>query len=170
MIGQYRDYLTEKLKDAGIKSTILTSMKKLGLSQESHVGAVLFEGDNFERSGSKTIYRDDRGNKQKRIKVFDRGTTFNVIIGEYDQEKCEKIFEDFMSSLDKGLMVDGNYIPIEIEEADWVDKDDSILKAKIAVQIKVRFDGGIYKDVSFAKVKEYKIDNIEAVKEESHGN
>lgn len=170
MIGQYRDYLIQKLKEAGIKSTVHTSFKKLSLSQESHVGAVLFEGDKFERSGSKTIYRDERGDKQKRFKVFDRGTTFNVVIGEYDQEKCEAIFESFMSSLDKGLVVDGNFIPIEIEDADWVDKDDSILKAKVAVQIKVRFDGGIYKDVRFAKVKEYKVENIQAVKEESYGD
>ena len=169
MIGLYREYLIQKLKDAGIKSTVHTSMKKLSISQESHVGAVLFEGDKFDRSGSKTIYRDQGGVKRKRSKAFDRNTVFNVTIGEYDQAKCEAIFEKFMGSLEKGILVDGNFIPIEVEEADWVDKEDSILKAKVAVQIKVRFDGGIYTDTDFAKVNEYKVENIESVKEIGYG-
>lgn len=168
MIGQYREYLIQKLKDAGIKSMIHISFKKLAQSQESHIGAVLFDGDKFDRSGSKTTYRDNRGDKQKRVKVFDRGTTFTVIIGDYDQEKCEEIFEGFLSSLDRGLVIADNYIPIEVEDADWVDKDDSILKSKVAVQIKLRFDGGIYKDTAFAKVKEYEIESIQVVKEADH--
>lgn len=32
------------------------------------------------------------------------------------------------------------------EEADWVEEGDSVLKAKIAVQFDVTFEGGIYAD------------------------
>lgn len=159
MIGQCKDYLCQKLQDAGIKSKIYTSMKRLKASQESHIGAVMFEGDNFSRSGSKKIYVDDGGDKQKRRKVFDRQTAFVVVIGEYEQDKCEKIFEDFMRSLDRGIVIDGNFAPIEAEEAEWVDEDDSILKAKVAVQVKIRFDGGIYKDTAYAKTSEFQFEN-----------
>lgn len=162
MIAQYKDYLIKKIQDAGIKGKIYTSLKELKASQESHIGAVLFETDKFERSGSKKVFRDDTG-KKKRIKVFDRKTYFSITIGEYKQDKCEEIFERFMTLLDTGIVINENYIPIEIENADWVDEKDSILKAKIAVQVLIRFDGGIYKDVSFAKLNDIDIENVETV-------
>ena len=86
MIGQCKEYLIQKLKDAGIKSKVHTSMKTLEKSNESHVGAVLFEGDSYSRSGSKTIYVDQEGVKRKRVKVFNRKTSFMVVIGEQMRE------------------------------------------------------------------------------------
>ncbi|SHF45860.1 hypothetical protein SAMN02745133_02700 [Desulforamulus putei DSM 12395] len=154
MIGQCREYLIQKLKDAGIKSKVHTSMKTLEKSNESHVGAVLFEGDSYTRSGSKTIYVDQEGVKRKRVKVFNRKTSFMVVIGEYEESKCESIFESFVALLDRGIMVDGNFTGIEVEDADWVDENDSILKAKIAVQVKITFDGGIYKDSALGTMSE----------------
>ncbi len=154
MIGQCRDYLIQKLKTAGIKSKVHTSIKILEKSNESHVGAVLFESDAYTRSGSKTIYEDQEGVKRKRVKVFERKTSFMVVIGEYEESKCESIFENFIALLDRGIIIDGNFTAIEIEDADWVDENDSILKAKIAVQVKIIFDGGIYKDSMFGTVSE----------------
>lgn len=152
MFGDCRTYLIDKLKAAGIKSTPFTSMKKLKTSSESHIGAVLSDGETFSRSGSKTMYRDSAGVQHKRRQVYQRKITYSVIIGEYDQDKCEEIFIRFLSSLDTGIYVDGNYISIEVEDADWVEEDDSILRAKVAVQLKVHFSGGIYRDTDFAKV------------------
>ena len=37
-------------------------------------------------------------------------------------------------------------------EVDWVDEKDSILKAKIAVEIPVTFSYGIYKDVPVSHI------------------
>jgi len=37
-------------------------------------------------------------------------------------------------------------VDIELGEVEWVDKEDSILKANIACQIPVTFHGGIYRD------------------------
>lgn len=164
MIMQCREYLIKKLEEAGIKRKIYTSLKELKASQEPHVGAVLFESDKFERSGSKKVFKDDQG-KNKRLKLFDRKTFFTVTIGEHQQDKCEELFESFMAALDSGILINGNYIAIEIEEADWVDKDDSILKSKIAVQILIRFDGGIYKDIKYARIQDIEVENIEMVKE-----
>lgn len=149
MIGQCKKYLIDILKEAGIKSNVYTSMKKLEQSSESHIGAVLFEGDSFTRSGSKTKYRDQEGDKRKRVKVFSRKVSFVVVIGEYEEGKCEEIFEKFITLLNRGIVIDGNFTGIEIDDADWVDKDDSILKAKIAVQVKITFEGGLYKDTGY---------------------
>ena len=62
------------------------------------------------------------------------------------------MFGAFLSSLDRGIYVNGDFVPIEVEGADWVDKDDSILKAQVAVQIKIRFDGGVYRDTDLSLI------------------
>lgn len=157
---QSKEYLLEKLKAAGLKSKPYTTQKGLEKSQESHIGAVLFESETLLRNGSKTRYRDQEGAQRKRRKVFDRALTFTVIIGDYTDEAVESMFGAFLSSLDRGIYVNGDYVPIEVEGADWVDKDDSILKAQVAVQIRIRFDGGFYRDTNFAKVTDVEVESI----------
>ena len=146
-----KEYLLDKLKAAGLKSKPYTTQKALEKSQESHIGAVLFESETLLRNGSKTRYRDQEGAQKKRRKVFDRALAFTVIIGDYTDEAVESMFGAFLSSLDRGIYVNG---------ADWVDKDDSILKAQVAVQIKIRFDGGVYRDTDFAKVSDVAVESI----------
>ncbi|MFQ7874052.1 hypothetical protein [Enterocloster sp.] len=75
-----------------------------------------------------------------------RGHRFKVVIGEYSEEACEAIFLAFLEALGQGIRLDGNYVDIELGEVEWVDKEDSILKANIACQIPVTFHGGIYRD------------------------
>ena len=62
------------------------------------------------------------------------------------EEACEAIFLAFLEVLGQGIRLDGNYVDIELGEVEWVDKEDSILKANIACQIPVTFHGGIYRD------------------------
>lgn len=78
-----KQYLIDKLKAAGIKSKPFTTEKALEKSQESHIGAVLFERETFTRNGSKKRYRDEEGTLHKRRKIMERATTFGVIIGGY---------------------------------------------------------------------------------------
>ena len=153
-----KEYLLDKLKAAGLKSKPYTTQKALEKSQESHIGAVLFESETLLRNGSKTRYRDQEG--AQRRKVFDRALAFTVIIGDYTDEAVESMFGAFLSSLDRGIYVNGDFVPIEVEGADWVDKDDSILKAQVAVQIKIRFDGGVYRVTDFAKVSDVAVESI----------
>lgn len=167
MFVQCRNYLVDKLKEAGIKTQPYISMKKLRATQESHIGAVIFDEETLARNGSKTIYKDERSDRKKRRKVFDRNLTFIVIIGEYSEDKAEEIFKRFLAVLDRGLMIEGNFIPIEPETAEWVDEDDSILKAKIAVSLKVRFEGGIYRDTGFAKVNNIEIASVNMDRKEN---
>lgn len=145
-MGKERDYLVETLKKSGIKSQVYTNMKKLKQGNEVHVGAVLRNGEKFSRSGSKTIYKDEEGQRKRRIKLWNKETSFHVVIADTTEEKVEEILENFLRNLKKGIEVDGNWVNIVVGETDWVEEGDSILKAKIAVQFDITFEGGIYQD------------------------
>lgn len=138
-----KEYLIAHLKEAGIKSQVYTSLKKMKLAGEPHLGAVLTNGETFTRSSSTKNYQ--RGQK-KRAKMFDRTTSFRVVIADINEERCEEILASFLSALDRGIPVNGNWEALEVGTADWVEEGDSILKAKIAVQINIDFIGGIYQD------------------------
>lgn len=157
MINECRNYLIDKVTGAGIKGKIKTSLKELKASNESHIGAVLFESDEFEKARRKKTFIDESGIKQKRTKVFDRTTSFSVVIGEYEQSKCEKIFEEFMKLITPGMYIDDNYIEFNPKKADWVDEKDSILKSKVAVQVLIECNGGIYKDTAYKKIDDVDI-------------
>lgn len=158
---QAKRYLINKLKESGIKSKIMTTQKALESCRESHLGAVVFEKESYARNGSKKRFRDEKGAKHKRRKVFDRSLTFVVTIGEYTDESVEEIAESFVAGLDEGIYVSGNFVPVSIDGADWVDEDDSILKAKVAVQFSITFDGGVYRDTDFAPLSRVELTAIE---------
>lgn len=153
-----RNYLIENLRSAGIKSTVHTSMKKLKLSGETHLGAVLHNGDTFERIRTCRTYLDESGNKKARVTHLLRASSFNVVISDSDDEKCEQILNRFLIGIGDGLVIDGNWIDIEIGEAEWVEKDDSVLKAKIAVQVEIIFRKvRVYEDVDVKQIQIGKI-------------
>jgi len=171
LYAESKAYLLAKLKEAGLKSKPYTTIKGLEKSQESHVGAVIFEKEAISRNGSKKLYKDQEGAQKKRRKVFDRKLTFTVTIGDYTDDAVETMFEKFLASLDRGIWVDGDFVPIEAEGADWVNKDDSILKAQVAVQVAITFEGGLYKDTGFAPLTHIEIETVEKItgKEPLHG-
>lgn len=169
LYGESKQYLIGKLKEAGVKSVPYTTEKALLKSQESHVAAVLFESESILRNGSKKHYKDNEGAQKKRRKVFDRDLSFAVIIGDYTDDAAEALFEKFMACLDRGIYVNGDFVPLEVEGGEWVDEDDSILKAKVAVKVSVTFHGGVYKDTDFAPVREVEVESItKNGKEEPH--
>lgn len=152
LYAQCRQYLIDKLKEAGVKTRIYTTQKLLEKCMESHVGAVLFQSETYSRNGSKTYFKDEEGARHKRRKLFDRDLTFSAIIGEYSDDAAEALFEKFIGLLDAGIYVDGSYVPIELADADWVDEEDSVLRAKVAVELTVVFHGGVYRDTGMAPV------------------
>lgn len=171
LYAESKAYLLAKLKEAGLKSKPYTTIKGLEKSQESHVGAVIFEKEVISRNGSKKLYKDQEGAQKKRRKVFNRNLTFTVTIGDYTDDAVEAMFEKFLASLDRGIWVDGDFVPLEAEGADWVNKDDSILKAQVAVQVAITFEGGLYKDTGFAPLTHIEIETVEKIngKEPIHG-
>lgn len=148
-----RDFLVQKLKDAGIHGKIHESLKSLKNCNEVHVGAVLRTGEDFTRSGSKKKYTDQQGHRKQRNKLFKRITELHVVIADTDEAKVEEILTKFLKGISKGLEVDGNWGDIEIGKADWVEGDDSILKSKIAVEFDVTLTGGIYTDTDVIGAK-----------------
>ena len=77
-----KEYLKECLEKAGIKNEVITTWKRLQLKSDSHVGAVLREGQTITRDGSKRNYEDQNGVRCVRTKVYAVDTRFKVIIGE----------------------------------------------------------------------------------------
>lgn len=171
LYAESKAYLIAKLKEAGLKSKPYTTIKGLEKSQESHVGAVIFEKETLSRNGSKKLYKDKEGAQKKRRKIFDRNLTFTVTIGDYTDDAVETMFEKLLTSLDRGIWVNGDFVPVEVDGADWVDKDDSILKAQVAVQVAITFQGGLYRDTDFGPLTHIEIEAIEKVngKEPIHG-
>lgn len=172
LYAECKNYLIDRLKAAGVKSKLYTTQKALAKSLESHVSAVIFESERPSRNGSKKLYRDQEGAKKKRRKLFDRPITFIVTIGDYTDDAVEAIYEAFLAGLDRGIWVNGDFVPIEVDGADWVDKDDSILKAQVAVQVAVTFQGGLYRDTGFGPLTYVEIEAVERVtgKEPTNGN
>lgn len=166
MFTSCRNMLKENLKKAGFKEKqIYTSKKRLALCNESRVAAVLFEDDTLTKNRSKRIYQSD-GERHKRRRKYDRDISFSIAIGEYEIEKVEEIYNKFLEELPEGIYVDGNYVEIIPSTADWMDDEDTILKAKCAVQITITCKGGVYKDTDFAKADEV---NIAVEKENRDG-
>ena len=143
-----KDFLVGCLTRAGIKSQVLKSWKELERYADSHVGAVLSEGQVLARDGSKRNYTDQSGVRCTRTCIYPVDSKFKVVIGDYTPERAESIFYAFLDEIDHGLHLDGNHVEIELGEVKWVEKDDSILKAEIACEIPVTFHGGYYKDVT----------------------
>ena len=72
-----------------------------------------------------------------------------MVLAAADEEKLEELLEGFLTKLERGFYDDGgNWVDVTPVETDWVDEDDCVMKAKMAVQIKVVCKYGIYKDVA----------------------
>lgn len=147
-----RDFLIKALQNAGVKGKIHESMKTLKNCNELHVGAVLRVRENFTRSGSKKRYTDKEGLRKQRNKLFDRITVLHVVIADTSEDKVETILNNFLTGISKGFEVNGNWIDLEISDAEWLEEEDTILKAKITVEFDVTLKGGIYVDTDVVNI------------------
>lgn len=152
-----QEALIKVLKAAGCGKEPFISKKRMELSGESRVSAVLCEEDAVERSAGRKFYTAEDGRGHKRKKLYDRNIAFSVVIGDYDFEKAEKTYENFLRELPAGIYADGNYITIEPSNAQWMGEKDHILNAKVAVQLMVNCHGGLYKDSDTVKLKDVEV-------------
>lgn len=155
-----REFLVKTLKEAGARGKIHDSLKSVKNCNEIHICAVMRVGESFTRSGSKKIYRDKEDQRIQRNKLFDRETVLHVVIADSTEEKVDNLLTDFLKKVSKGFSVDGNWVDIEIGDADWVEQNDSILKSRIVVEFDVTLKGGIYKDTD---LKDVSVGNISSV-------
>lgn len=152
MFTECQEELVRTLKAAGYEKTPFLSLKLMQLSGESRISAVLCEEELVERDSGKKLYTAADGTRLKRNKLYSRNITFTVIIGDYDQKKAEQTFESFLEHLPRGIYVEGNYVAIDPSEAQWMGEKDHILHAKVAVQLKITCQGGLYQDNEMGKV------------------
>ena len=138
-----REFLMGKLKEAGIRGRVYESLKD---SNSVQVGAVLRVGESFVRSGSKKRFTDDEGRRRQRNRLFKRTTVLHVVIADSDEDKVDQVLTKFLSIISKGFPVNENWVDIEIGDADWLEKNDTILKSCIAVEFDVTLHGGIYSE------------------------
>ena len=129
------------------------NMKKLRMAGETHLGAVLHNGDMFERRNSRKRYEDETGKRMVRVTRIFRTSSFNVVISDAEAARCEEIFKKFLLCIGDGVYVDGNWVDLEIGKAEWIEKDDSVLKANIAVQVEILFKHQrLYEDIPVKQV------------------
>lgn len=155
MYTECRKYLVETVAAVSGRQP-LTSMKRLIAAADSRVAAVLCEEEALAKDKSKRIYTDPAG-RHRRTKKYKREITFTVTIGDYNETEAEAVYNKLLEALADGIYIDGNWVEIEPSRADWAAGDDSILRAKCAVQMAVKFIGGVYTDTDFARVSDVSI-------------
>ena len=156
-MGMYlecQNELIRALKAAGCSKDPYTSRKKLLATAESRVSAVLCEEETVERSKGKKLFTSADGERLKRSMLYSRDISFLVIIGDYNYEKIEKIYESFLKEIPRGIYVDGNYVSMDPTDADWVGEKDHLLYSKVSVQVKITCHGGLYRDTDMAQIKD----------------
>lgn len=156
MFTECQGELIRALKAAGCEREPFLSLKNMQLSAESRISAVLCEEELVERDSGKKSYTAAGGERLKRCKLYSRNITYTVIIGNYEQVRAEQTYEKFLEELATGIYVDGNYVAIEPSEAQWMGEKDHILQAKVAVQLKVSCQGGLYQDNRMGKITDVK--------------
>ena len=116
------------------------------------MGAVLRVRESFTRSGSKKRYTDKEGLRKQRNKLFDRITVLHVVIADTSEDKVETLLSNFLTGISKGFEVNGNWVDLELSDAEWLEEEDTILKAKITVEFDVTLKGGIYVDTDVVNI------------------
>ncbi len=150
-----KEYLEAALKEGGMTGRIYASVKELKHAQGTNYGAVLRGKDKPTRSKSKKYYKDEEDRSMLRHKPYDMETTYNVVIAAATEEKAEEVLEGFLKAVGRGYYDDGgNWVAVEPEETDWVDEDDSVMKAKVAVQVAVICRYGLYIDTEAGAMPE----------------
>lgn len=158
MITVYKNYLEQKLRNAGMVGKIYFTLKELKQYSGVEIGAVIPGQEEFTRETSKG-YVTVGGVRTLRKKVYKRITNIVVVISGKDDGVTDDIMCSFLASLDIGIDDGkGNWSEIECQKGDWVDELDSILRNKVAVQLLVKFTGGIYIDKPIVPIKTIEIE------------
>lgn len=140
-------FLEEALQNGGLKGRIYGSLHELKRAQGTHYGGILRVSDKPTRSVRKKKYTDQTGTAKLRRRLYDVITTYNVVIADSTEEGAENVLEGFLASLAKGYYDEQeNWLKVTPVATDWVDEDDSAIKTKVAVQVEVTFEYGIYRE------------------------
>lgn len=147
-----KQYLTEVLRNAGVTGTIYESLKKMSEDEGTYYAGIIRCSDKTVRAKSKKKF-EQGAVTMNRLKLYDVETLYRVVIAEYDEEHLETYVEEFLKNLSKGYDDgNGNWVGVESGDVDWVDEKDSILKAKLSVEIPITFSYGLYRDQTASQI------------------
>ncbi|WP_250278789.1 hypothetical protein [[Clostridium] colinum] len=151
MIEVYTSYLKKCLNNAGAK-IFYTNLKELETSNKIEFTAIFVANEDLEKSyGKSIVYKNNQ--KFRRIEKFKRKINFQLLIGDINTLKVERLFTKFMSEIDDKLILENGDISfIEFGKAEYIDKKDTILKSEITLQIDITFTELIYKDYLFKDI------------------
>ena len=150
-IDIYTKYLKQCLNNVGAK-IFYTSLKELEISNKIQFTAIFVANEDLEKSyGKSIIYKNNQ--KFRRIEKFKRKINFQILIGDSDVLKVERLFTKFMSEIDDKLILEnGDVSFIEFSKAEYIDKKDTILKSEVTLQLDITFTELIYKDYPFKDI------------------
>lgn len=156
MLNECLAYLEQRLLSVmGENTPCFTRLAELKISAASRVCSAIPDSDVITFSGANAYNLDTKTND---VKLFDRVITVGVVIGERNTEALEPLFEAFLASLDESFVHAGHTVGITLGEAGWMDEKDSLIKAKLAVEIPIIFTGGIYRPKRHGKIETINIE------------
>lgn len=170
MINLYKDYIENKLREAGVKGKIYKTMKELKQFTGVELAAVIPAEESFERNGAKGYITKEEGKRYLRKKIYKRTTNVLVVISNKNDSATDEIMCRFMSLLERGINDgNGNWVDIECKKGEWIDESDSIIRNNIAIQLLVTFTGGIYNDKSTTSINNIEFGGIYVEKNNNTG-
>lgn len=134
---------------------VFHTLKELKDCLDVRCAAILPRSDTLTFNGRPCRNLDT---KQDDLKLYNRTLIVDVVLGDETKRKLDTAFEAFIVSLGQMLRHNGHGIAISFDNAEWVEKKDSILNAEIAVEIPVIFTGGMYKPQTFVKISDIHIE------------
>lgn len=154
-------HLEEKIIEAmgkdfmGEKVQIFHTLKELKDCVDTRCAAILPRADTLTFSGRPCRNLETR---QDDLKIYDRTLVVDVVLGDETKLMLDPAFETFVASLGQTIRHNGHGITLSFEEAEWVEKKDSVLNAEIAVELPVIFKGGVYRPQSFRRISDIYIE------------
>lgn len=157
MIAECRAYLEQQLRIAmGNTTKIVQTFRELSINMESHIGSVLTDNESFTPCNIKAKTVDGSG---LATKVYSRELRFTITMGEYTLEALEPMFEAFLRTLRRRLQLqDGSWVELSIGDAEWIFKEDNVLKSNISVVLPVTCSGGLWMPMQTRQLTDTKIE------------
>lgn len=158
MYQECEQYLTGLLKAAGAKGTQYTTLEAMTRQDSSYMTGVLLDKTELERmQGRRVRYVTPQGVAMQRVQIWRQVVQYDVVICSGSKAELERVFTAFLALLAAGIEIDGNWTLIEVDPAEWAEKDNSVLRARASVRLPVRFLGGVYKDTPLQQAGEAEI-------------
>ncbi|GAB6100435.1 hypothetical protein JCM16358_23140 [Halanaerocella petrolearia] len=156
MISLYKDYLKNILNNMEYDVKIYEGLKKLGRNRFPTPAAFIYlsEDEDLETDGELVSKEDDLENKMRYYtkRVYKVTNYIYVLFVAKEESDATELRNKFLAALDKKIQ-DSNNNKVEIEvNKSSLHLTGDILKKKVARELLLEFEGGIYTTKTFKLV------------------